>query len=104
MRVLEAPTTRLPVSIHLLVFNEKMHQPKFIRTYSPHPTKEGYLIKVRDEGDGPSEFESQGLIDEGEVRINYSAALGHHHQRQPERPAVLPDVGHDDSSAASQRA
>ena len=89
MRVLEAPTTRLPVAIHLPVVDEKTHQPKFSGTYSPHPTKEGYLIKVSDEG---------------EVRINYSAALSHHHQRQPERPAVLPDVGHDDSSAASQRA
>ena len=69
MRVLEAPTTRLPAAVHLPVVDEKMHQPKFIRTYSPHPTKEGYLIKVRDEGDGPSEIESQGLIYEGEVRI-----------------------------------
>ncbi|MCH7786707.1 MAG: hypothetical protein IIC22_04260 [Chloroflexi bacterium] len=52
--MLEAPTTRLPVAIHLPVVDEKTHQPKFSGTYSPHPTKEGYLIKVSDEGDGPS--------------------------------------------------
>ncbi len=76
VRVLKAPTSPLPVAIHLPVFDEKTHQPKFIGTYSPHPTKEGYLMKVSDEGDGPSEIEFQGLIDEGEDPTRLCARIG----------------------------